>query len=295
MASILPPKLRGVSSKTPDPTEYIEAIQRHLTGNQVYARSITIFEAARQHPTAPERLVITINKLDRSVTRAMIMAEERCRSKPRPEWSAALAAASRTVQFWKISISGQKTNTDVSTILNSIGVALKWDNIPKEEELGKSKSELKLAYKKLNECRKEATTLRKAFIDDQIEAAALAEDSTKEKILKQIKHKEAQAKCFGNLANALKPAGSQGGVTKVEVIVDGEAIAYKEKRDVEHEIQKRNPKHFNQPAGSPFTIQPLSEVGVSSTKFKTTHLPDGTKVKMPVDTFLETETVLDLL
>jgi hypothetical protein len=36
-------------------------------------------------------------------------------------------------------------------------------------------------------------------------------------------------------------------------------------------------------------------VGVSSTKFKTSHLPDGTEVKMPVDTFLETVTVLDLL
>jgi hypothetical protein len=78
----------------------------------------------------------------------------------------------------------------------------------------------------LNECRKEATTLRKAFIDDQIEAAALSEDSSKEKILKQIKRKEAQSKCFGKLAYALKPAESQGGVTKVEVVVDGEVIAY---------------------------------------------------------------------
>jgi hypothetical protein len=64
---------------------------------------------------------------------------------------------------------------------------------------------------------------------------------------------------------------------------------------VEREIQKRNPRHFKQPVGSPFTIHPLSEVGVSSTKFKIAHLPDGTEVKMPVDTFLETATVLDLL
>jgi hypothetical protein len=35
MASILPPKLRGISSKTPDPTKYIEAVQRHLKGNKV--------------------------------------------------------------------------------------------------------------------------------------------------------------------------------------------------------------------------------------------------------------------
>jgi hypothetical protein len=117
----------------------------------------------------------------------------------------------------------------------------------------------------------------------------------KGEILKQIKHREAQSKCFGKLAYAMKPAGAQGGVTKVEVVVEGEVIVYTKKQEVERKIQKRNPKHFNQPAGSPFTIHPLSEVGVTSTKFKTTHLADGTEVQMPVDTFLETETVLDLL
>jgi hypothetical protein len=57
----------------------------------------------------------------------MLLAEVKFRRKPRPAWSVVLAAASRTVQFWKILISGIKTNTDVSTILNTIGVELKWD------------------------------------------------------------------------------------------------------------------------------------------------------------------------
>jgi hypothetical protein len=42
-------------------------------------------------------------------------------------------------------------------------------------------------------------------------------------------------------------------------------------------------------------IYPVSEVGTTETKFKTTHLPDGTPIQLPVDTFLETETILDLL
>jgi hypothetical protein len=57
----------------------------------------------------------------------------------------------------------------------------------------------------------------------------------------------------------------------------------------------RNKKHFNQAVGSPFTTFPLSEVGVTATKFKTARLPDGTRLKMPADTFLETETTLDLI
>jgi hypothetical protein len=102
-------------------------------------------------------------------------------------------------------------------------------------------------------------------------------------------------KVFREASICLETRRITGGVTKVEVVVDGEVIAYTEKQDIEREIQKRNPRHFNQPAGSLLTIHPLSEVGVSSTKFKTTHLPDGTEVQMPVDTFLETATVLDLL
>jgi hypothetical protein len=120
---------------------------------------VTIFEAARQTSTAPDHLVIAINKLDRSVTRTMLLAEVKCRRKPRSAWSVALATVSRTVQFWKILISGMKTNTDVSTILDTIGKELQWDIIPTDNEIGSAKVALKLAYQKLNQCRKEATTL----------------------------------------------------------------------------------------------------------------------------------------
>jgi hypothetical protein len=42
-------------------------------------------------------------------------------------------------------------------------------------------------------------------------------------------------------------------------------------------------------------VFPLSEVGTTETSFKTSNLPDGTAVQMPADTFLETNTILDLL
>jgi hypothetical protein len=114
-------------------------------------------------------------------------------------------------------------------------------------------------------------------------------------MLKKIKHREAQSKCFRKLAYVLKPSGSKGGVTKVEVVLDGITVAYTDKTDVERETQAKNQKHFNQAAGSPFTLYPLSEVGVSATAFKTSRLPDGTPIHMPADTFLETENILDLL
>jgi hypothetical protein len=61
----------------------------------------------------------------------------------------------------------------------------------------------------------------------------------------------------------LKPAGCKGGVTKVELQVNGEIVAYTEKHEVEREIT-HNKTHFNDPTGSPSTIHPLSEVGVTA-------------------------------
>jgi hypothetical protein len=64
---------------------------------------------------------------------------------------------------------------------------------------------------------------------------------------------------------------------------------------VEHITKNRNQRHFNAAAGTPFTVYPLSDVGVTEIAFKTSHLPDGSAVKMPADTFLETATLLELL
>ena len=46
MASILPPKLRGVSSNTTDPGNYILRLHKHLTLNQVFLQLKGMFTAA---------------------------------------------------------------------------------------------------------------------------------------------------------------------------------------------------------------------------------------------------------
>jgi hypothetical protein len=295
-ASILPPKLRGVSSKTNDPSLYVMAIQKHLIANNVYVNSVKIFAAAR---SSEGRVAFTqikaLNKIDATITRAMLLAELKCRRKPRAPWSDTLAAASSTVRFWKTLISGIQTNCNVSTILHIIGTSLQWTSIPDTTDMMEAKAGLKKATSDLARCRKEAKELRQTFLDDQIEAAATAEDSTKEKMLKKIRHREAQLACFSKLSYALKPPGAKGGVNRVEVKVNGHIVAYTEKNEVERETQKYTRSHFNQAAGTPFTVYPLSEVGTTETQFRTTHLPDGKPVQLPVDTFLETETIFDLL
>ena len=81
----------------------------------------------------------------------------------------------------------------------------------------------------------------------------------------------------------------------MELKVDGQTAAYTEKQDVEQETMKRDRSHFNSAASTPFTVYPLSDVGVSAADFKTSRLPDGTEIRMPPGTFLESKTVFDLL
>jgi hypothetical protein len=81
----------------------------------------------------------------------------------------------------------------------------------------------------------------------------------------------------------------------VEVKVNGKLVVYTDKADVHRECLKHNYRHFNQAAGTPWTIYPLSEVGTRATKFKVNAMPDGSHVQLPANTFLETSTILDIL
>jgi hypothetical protein len=89
----------------------------------------------------------------------------------------------------------------------------------------------KLAIQDLTNCPEVATKLCNYFLDKR-EAAALAEDTTTEKLIKKkICHCEAQFTYFRKLA--CKPLGAKGGVTKFEVVIDNTIMAYTEKKDVE--------------------------------------------------------------
>jgi hypothetical protein len=117
MSSILPPKLRGVSSHSTEPDKYIFALHKHLTDTSVFTKSAGAIKAARTYHRVPADLVKCINKFDRRLTQGMLLAELRCRRKPKPAWSAALAAASTVVGFWKTQITGIQTGWNYSPSL----------------------------------------------------------------------------------------------------------------------------------------------------------------------------------
>jgi hypothetical protein len=202
--------------------------------------------------------------------------------------------ASKAVRFWKIFISGLKNYTDVSDALSTICTDLHWNAIP-SIPLKAAKIELHQAQKDLKDCRAHTAENRQKFLTKMIEAAALQDDISQEKALKRQLHVKAMKSCYKKLRSALRPNGLRGGITKVEVKVNKAFVTYTEKADVHRECLQRNRKHFNQAVGTLFTIYPLSEVDTKATKFKMDKMPDGRSVRMPSDTFLETNTIIDLL
>jgi hypothetical protein len=263
MAHLLPPALRGISGSCPQYEKYINNVYNHLSEHNVMKRGEKVF-GTLDKATIPVRpnLVVASNRIDRDMTRAMLYAEKTCRQPDRPPWSEVLHLAGKAVRFRKTFISGLKNHTDVSDALSIICADLQWDVIP-SIPLKAAKTELQQAQKELKECRAHATENRQKFLTKMIESAALQDDISREKALKRQLHVEAMKSCYKKLRSALQPNGLRGGITKVEVKVNDTLVAYTEKADVHRECLQRNRKHFNQAAGTPFTIYPLSEVGTN--------------------------------
>jgi hypothetical protein len=159
-------------------------------------------------------------------------------------------------------------------LLSMICADLHWDAIP-TIPLKAAKIELNQAQKDLQDCRAHAAENRQKFLSKLIEAAALEDDISREKALKRQLHVEAMKLCYMKLRLALRPNRLRGGITKVEVKVNETLVAYTEKADVHRECLSQNRRHFNQAAGTPFTIYPISEVGTKATKFKMDKMPNG--------------------
>jgi hypothetical protein len=75
IAQIQPSQHRGVSTNMEKPEKYINNLHGHLTKNNVFLNSGRIFAAAEFFDTIPDRILTSINKIDNTITRGMLMAE----------------------------------------------------------------------------------------------------------------------------------------------------------------------------------------------------------------------------
>jgi hypothetical protein len=240
MASLLPPVLHGISGKSRHAAKCINNMFRHLQDHTIFRRGETVF-GALERSIIPVclKLLVASNRIDRDITRGMLYAEKTCCHPDCPPWSEALHLASKAVRLWKTFISGIRKATYVSAALSSICADLAWESTP-SLPLKAAKLELKQAETDLKDCRAHAVENRQQFLSKLINAAALQEDISREKALKRQLHVEAMKSCYQKLCSTLRPAGLRGGITKVEVKVNGSVIAYTKQSDIHREPQQES-------------------------------------------------------
>jgi hypothetical protein len=125
--------------------------------------------------------------------------------------------------------------------------------------------------------------------------------------IQTIDQQLANTRIFSRIKSAVKPLSSAA-LTKVELVeesfhvhpVSGTEVkllnvqTIDTKRELEAAIIARNKRHFAQAIGTPFTQTPRSHIG-SSNGYNIFQDGTGTDIVLPDSSFIETQTVLDIL
>jgi hypothetical protein len=252
--------LRGIKSNSPKQCrKYVEAATIYLTKHNVFERAHRLQAITDLHGLTPA-LAIRWERIDRDLLRACLHAERLTNSRDRPAWSPKLHLASMIVAYWKITLSGIRTNRDFSVQLERLILQIDWEapppSTPSKDDII---SKLRAAQQEIRTIRKDATEHRSNFLQERAAAEALNGNDHVAKILRRIEKAEATKVCYGLLRKYLKPS-TRGGITRVEVEnEDGTTEIVTEPTEVFDLILKRNHKHFSQATGTPFTTPPLSD------------------------------------
>ena len=108
---------------------------------------------------------------------------------------------------------------------------------------------------------KDAKKVRDDFLDERAEAEAIAKNTDKEKVLKQIKASEESSLDFQYLSVLLGKTKSAG-IQRLLIPTDkeGECESIFDPEDISKQLIQRNRNHFGQAHGTPFTCSPLSDL-----------------------------------
>jgi hypothetical protein len=259
--------LRGIRSTTPkNCVQYVTETQTYLSDHNVYDRIEQLSLLTDEHGLT-DHLKSKWEGVDQDLLRASLHAEHTVMKKHRPPWSLALHQAAMRATYWRIAISGRRTNRAVTTVLESLAKEIDWgdkDVPPLDMPVADLQVQLRLVQAELKKIRQEAASLRSDMLQERAASEALAGNEDKAKILRRLEAAEATKTCYSLLRKYLKPQ-SLGGLTKVQIPDgtdehDNEVIKdISEPDEMYRLILERNFQHFGQANGSPFTVAPLRE------------------------------------
>jgi hypothetical protein len=255
--SIVPHAQRRLVSKhRPLATKYIEELHKYSTAHNILERLGKLTD--NPDPSITE-------KIDRDITRGMLIAESRCRHPGSDPWSPALKEARLLVDLLKHAFSmvriGLESRYKLQRLLTKYAIPI---DVP--DTKADIQSALQISQNKLRTVQKEAAEHRKNFLLKRACEADMIHEAIPLHATKRLAKAEDMKALHAKLRFISRDSDKQIGLTRLQVpqdpTVDPKLCSEWKTVDAPKEITsyllERNQKHFGQAAGTPFTVSPLS-------------------------------------
>ena len=196
-----------------------------------------------------------LNRLDDDITKAMLTTEKRTKRKQRPPWSPELKIASLKVRLFKLYLKEFKTGDKHSNAIKYTKQLLLPIQTNQPTNIQECQTQLRRLQKQLKKIRRKAHETRVSFLNQLVQQYELTGNKDKQRIIKRIQRAEATKRCYRKLRWILNPP--KPGVTFIQRQTNGKLSSVYDRLTLEDIILKRNQRHFNQCAGTPFTTGQL--------------------------------------
>ena len=251
--TIAPAHIRDLSSSDIPQTE------KFLTYLEQFWRQYDIPQRIDKAKAIQNRrtLRLTIDDIDKDITRAFLQAEKRIKKKPKPPWSPELKQASLRVKFYKLVRQEEILQTNLSAAIDHT-ISLMDEPPPRPATPQEGQQLLRKAQKLLRTIRRKAQSKREEYLEQLRQKYGLLDDDKMQKIILRIQKAEATKRCYRKLRWITKP--QKPGVTFIERTTNNGTECIFDRQALEAAILERNQMHFNQCAGTPFTVGPLRKL-----------------------------------
>ena len=252
-------KVKGIKSKNSKTRrKYIFHLDKYLNDHKVHERL---------HRAETEEVPASfLERIDKDITQGMAYARKKAARVYLQPMSPAMTQAMLCHRLWNIYMSQYRTKRNMSKRIADLRAAIDHPP-PPPETLGDIRQGLIKAKKHLKAMVDKAAELREEFLKEEILSRKLEGKDTDAKVLERVKRAEITQKMYRKLGYGLKPQSERRGVTRILVPSDGRAPKQAKKwkeitdqQEIREHMQSHLIRHFNQAAGTPFTIGNLANL-----------------------------------
>ncbi len=258
MLTIIKPAARRLHCKDPRLVDnYVQTYKKFILKNNLLGK-VRKLKMISSHPLSSEGKHL-YEEIDGLRCKGVKLAEKKCRKLRMGQvaFSPQLQKAGRIIKAWCLldkKARGLRVSSRlISRSLKKVSIPMSARSMKKEDIALK----LKEAYQDYYKTKGSSKELRASAMDERIEALALTGNSTKEKILKTIKHREKQ-KSTARKIKMLRGKLKSGSTTIVSI--QQEDGSYKDltgKLEIEQAIMDNNMEKYQQSFHTPFMQDPL--------------------------------------